>query len=349
VDDDLLTSRLRLRRPTPADRDFHAEVHSDPRLYGHAPHVRQPDPVVNESVLRSWLEHWDREGFGYRLVEDRETGEPVGWAGVRRDTDHLNLYYRFRAESHGRGLGREAASAVVAHATETGPRLPVRAVVRPGHEASLRTASSAGLLPVATVRHRDDPPEGPDSVVLEAPMVTRETAFSDGDRSAVLTLWKRVTDAGGAVGFTRGADVSHISEALTSHEGQMSAGEAVAGVLRSPGGDVLGIAWWVRVPTPLMAHVRWLFRFMVDPDLWGRNLGRLLMCGLHRIARGDGVEIALLGYRSGTGVSRFYARNGYVEVGRNPGTIRVGPGDDRDDVTMSRRLDGRPLTSQGGS
>jgi hypothetical protein len=33
------TARLRLRRPTGADRAFHDQVHSDPRLYAHAPHV----------------------------------------------------------------------------------------------------------------------------------------------------------------------------------------------------------------------------------------------------------------------------------------------------------------------
>jgi hypothetical protein len=35
-------------------------------------------------------------------------------------------------------------------------------------------------------------------------------------------------------------------------------------------------------------------------------------------------------------------------VGRIPGAIRVAPGDDRDDVTMARRVDDAPLRPHGG-
>ncbi|MGL5863881.1 MAG: GNAT family N-acetyltransferase, partial [Phycicoccus sp.] len=90
-----------------------------------------------------------------------------------------------------------------------------------------------------------------------------------------------------------------------------------------------------------------LYRVMTDPERRGRRLGTLLMAGMHRIARDDGVELLQLGYRSGTGVSAFYAGLGYREVGRIPGAIRVGPDDDRDDVTMVRRVDGGPLVTDG--
>jgi hypothetical protein len=50
-----------------------------------------------------------------------------------------------------------------------------------------------------------------------------------------------------------------------------------------------------------------------------------------------------------SGASTFYAMCGYAEVGRIPGAIRVAPGDDRDDIMMARRVDGRPLVADGGS
>jgi hypothetical protein len=65
------------------------------------------------------------------------------------------------------------------------------------------------------------------------------------------------------------------------------------------------------------------------------------MAAMHRVARDQGVEVALLEVRSGLGTTRFYETCGYVEVGRLPGVIRVAPGDDRDSVIMARRLDGR--------
>ncbi len=146
-----------------------------------------------------------------------------------------------------------------------------------------------------------------------------------------------------------GAPRERVAGALATHETQMAGGDAVAGALREPDGRLVGWAWWVRVPNPLLHHGRWLCRVMVDPARQRRGLGRLLMAGMHRLAREDGVELLQLGVRSGSGASAFYAQCGYTEVGRIPGAIRVAPGDDRDDVTMARRVDGRPLVAHGGS
>ncbi len=177
----------------------------------------------------------------------------------------------------------------------------------------------------------------------------RVEVIDDALRSEVLDLWCQVTDAGGSVGFVPGASREQVAAAMAAHESQMASGDAVAGALREPGGDLVGWAWWVRVPNPLLHHGRWLYRVMVDPARQRRGLGLLLMAGMHRLAREDGVELLELGVRSGSGASDFYARCGYVEVGRIPGAIRVGPGDDRDDVTMARRVDGEPLRPHGGS
>ena len=122
------------------------------------------------------------------------------------------------------------------------------------------------------------------------------------------------------------------------------------GELRAPDHRLLGLAWWVASPTAMLAHGLWLYRLMVDPGLHGRNLGRILLAGMHAIARAmDGVEMTTLDYRSGNGLGDFYTRCGYTEVGRIPGAIRVAPGDDRDDVLVTRRLDGRPLRPHGGT
>jgi RimJ/RimL family protein N-acetyltransferase len=272
-------------------------------------------------------------------------------AGVRQADGHLNLYYRFDHAAHGRGYAREAAREAVALATEWLPEVPVRAVVRPGHDASLRTAGRAGLFHAGTVRHPDDRPDEDPSVVLEAPRVDRVAGpLDEAGRDEVLDLWCRVNDAGGAVGFRSGASREEVASTLARHEAQMADGQALLGQLRDASGRLLGLAWWVASPTPLMAHALWLYRVMVDPDLQGRNLGRLLMAGMHRLAReSEGVEMVTLDYRSGSGVGGFYARCGYTEVGRVPGAIRVAPGDDRDDVIMTRRLDGKPLRAHGGT
>ncbi|WP_172829366.1 GNAT family N-acetyltransferase [Pedococcus dokdonensis] len=342
------TTRLRLRRPTEVDRGFHATVHSDPRLFAHAPHVLGT-PASNAAFFDAILDHWSTHGFGYWVAENRETGMPLGWVGVQRRGEHLNLYYRFVTEAHGRGLAREAARAAVALATEWAPEHRVQALVKDHNAASVRTAESAGLVRTGEqVVLSDDQPDEPPSSVFEAPSVDRVELLDAVTRLDLLDLWTRVNDAGGAVGFLPGAPAESVAAAIGTHEEQMAAGNAVGGALRLPDGRLVGWAWWVRTPNPLLHHGRWLYRVMVDPDRQGRGFGRLLMAGMHRLAREDGVELLQLGVRSGSGASRFYAQCGYVEVGRIPGAIRVAAGDDRDDVTMARRVDGRPLRPHGG-
>jgi RimJ/RimL family protein N-acetyltransferase len=58
------TTRLVLRRPTEADRVFHDVVHSDARLYTHAPHV-VGTPASNATAFEAILRHWAEHGFGY--------------------------------------------------------------------------------------------------------------------------------------------------------------------------------------------------------------------------------------------------------------------------------------------
>lgn len=332
------TARLRLRRPRASDLDFHVALHTDARLYTHAPQARK-SAEENAAHFAGVRQHWEDHGFGYWVVEDRATGEPLGMAGVRRAEGFLNLYYRLRHDSHGRGCAREAAREAVALAAEWLPGVPVRAIVRDGHRASLRTAESSGLFRAGSLRHADDLPEEVPSVMLEAPAVTAARSVDDHDE--VLDLWCRVNDSGGSVGFLPGASRADVADALARHEEQMATGQAVLGQMRDPAGRLLGLGWWVSAPNRLLAHGVWLYRLMVDPGLQRRNLGRVLMAGMHAIARQlDDVEMTTLDYRSGSGVGDFYTRCGYTEVGRIPGAIRVAPGDDRDDVIMTRRLDG---------
>lgn len=159
-------------------------------------------------------------------------------------------------------------------------------------------------------------------------------------------LWSRVTDAGGSVGFLPGAPLPEIAAALAAHEDEMAADRAFAVALRD-GSALAGWAWWTRSVNPLLGHGRWLYRFMVDPTRQGRNVGAILLAATTGLARADGAERLHLSFRIGSGLGDFYAKGGYVEVGRLPGVIRVAAGDDRDEAWMSRRVDGRPLVADG--
>lgn len=165
----------------------------------------------------------------------------------------------------------------------------------------------------------------------------------------MLTVWSAVVASGGAVGFRRDAGPEQIRPVLERQLAATADGSAVLVTTRGTAGDLLGFGWWELVRSPLLAHVAHLSRFQVRPDARGRNLGRIQLAGMHRIARElPGVEMCELAYRSGTGVSRLYDKCGYVEVGRRPGAVRAAPGDDRDSVLMMRRVDGGELRYDSG-
>ncbi|MCA0437798.1 MAG: hypothetical protein M9891_05135 [Austwickia sp.] len=175
------------------------------------------------------------------------------------------------------------------------------------------------------------------------------TPVHEGLAEELLEVWHAVVAAGGAVGFRREAEPAEIRPALERHLAAVVAGTSTLVTTREPGaGRLLGFGWWELARNTLFAHIAHLSRFQVRPDAQGRNLGRVQLAGMHRIARGmAGIELCELAYRSGTGVSRFYAAGGYVEVGRRPGAVRAGPADDRDSVLMMRRVDGGDLIYDG--
>ena len=144
----MLTERLSLRRPVPADIDAILRLHRDPVACAHNP----ADMITTraEAIERyhRWDEHWTEHGFGYWVVCNRN-GDLLGFCGLKTMRLHerpvLNLFYRLDPAAWGNGIATEAATAVVAWAAEHAPGTPVAARVRPANVASARVAARAGL------------------------------------------------------------------------------------------------------------------------------------------------------------------------------------------------------------
>ena len=321
-------------------------LNRDPRLWTHQPHSMPPSDARAGELFDDCLHRWRDAGFDYGVVEETSLRAGIGVGGLRRSTDRdrIELTFRLASTARGRGIRREAARAWTAHAVEWLPEVPLAAVVPDSDVASARTALAVGLERVGS-----DPEPGLDGAhtVFEAPRVEAREWFDDPTREQVLDLWCAVNDDDGAVGFLPGAPRHQVAQALAAHEEEMADGLTTAVLLRAADGAVVGLGFWVGDRNAMRAHERTAFRIMTDPARRGRNLGRLLVAAMHRVARRAGVELATLVVRSGTGGTRFYERAGYVEVGRVPGNIRVAPGDDRDSVVMARRLDGRAMVADG--
>ncbi|THA48131.1 GNAT family N-acetyltransferase [Streptomyces sp. A1136] len=154
-------------------------------------------------------------------------------------------------------------------------------------------------------------------------------------RDGLLDLWTEVSNAGGAVGFVPPVTAEDVRPALVKHLVAMVEGSHRLIVGHDGAGRVGAAAVLALNPHRLMRHWVTAYTVMVAPDLQGRGAGRALMAAVADAARTlDGIEAVRLSCRGGLGLEHFYASCGYKEVGRVPDAIRVGPGDDRDDITM---------------
>lgn len=124
------------------------------------------DPIVTKFIggkprpeEESWLKFlratgfWVHLGYGYWIIEDKETGGvagEVGFGDFMRDMTPSNrgepeIGWSLAAPFHGRGLGYEAAKAAVAWGDEQDFGVPMSCIIDPANIASVRIAEKLGF------------------------------------------------------------------------------------------------------------------------------------------------------------------------------------------------------------
>jgi [ribosomal protein S5]-alanine N-acetyltransferase len=145
----MLTARLSLRRPTPADVDAIFSINADERACAHNPSDMLASRGEALRLFRRWDEHWRQFGFGYWAVRRHGADSVVAFCGIKvmrlRGDEVVNLFYRFDPTVWGSGLATEAASAVTTWAAGNIPDRTLIARIRPQNVASQRVAVGAGL------------------------------------------------------------------------------------------------------------------------------------------------------------------------------------------------------------
>jgi GNAT superfamily N-acetyltransferase len=165
-------------------------------------------------------------------------------------------------------------------------------------------------------------------------------------RAALLVCWTDVVNAGGAVGFVPPVTSDDVAPRLDATLAPVRAGRDALCLLEVDG-EPAGFAFLVANDSPLRRHWCNVHRVQVHPSRQGAGWGRVLMRGVHDIARNRGWEFLLLSVRGGTGTEAFYAGLGYEPVGLIPGALRLAPGDDRDETWMRLVLRGRAGDGEG--
>lgn len=145
------TVRLRLRPHRSEDFPECARMWSDANV---TRHIRST-PFSNEetwSRLLRYIGHWALLGFGYWVIEQKETGTflgEVGFADYRRDiTPSLEgtpeIGWVLAAHAHGKGFATEAVSAAVGWGDSRFQTKRTACIIAPENEPSIRVAGKCG-------------------------------------------------------------------------------------------------------------------------------------------------------------------------------------------------------------
>ena len=126
----------------------------------------EPKPEEDSwSKFLRMIGHWQALGFGYWIIEERETGALMGEAGFgdfRREMEpslrgEPEIGWALAPEAHGKGYATEAAQAAIAWGDEFFGPVRMSCIIDPRHVASIRVAEKCGFKETArTTYHGDD-------------------------------------------------------------------------------------------------------------------------------------------------------------------------------------------------
>jgi RimJ/RimL family protein N-acetyltransferase len=141
----LVTARLELRPCGPADVDALHALWTDPEVRRFLwdgeviPRQRAAAAVADSAAS------FAREGFGQWVVRRAGTPEPVGFCGLRRVDDEVELLYGLWPAHQGLGLASEASRAVLRHGFGALGLARIVARTDPPNRASVRVMERLGM------------------------------------------------------------------------------------------------------------------------------------------------------------------------------------------------------------
>jgi RimJ/RimL family protein N-acetyltransferase len=146
------TERLRLRGHTLNDFAYTKALWSDAAV---VEYIGGKPLTVEECWARflRYAGHWSLLGFGYWVVEERETGEfvgEVGFGNFKRDMEPAlgtipELGWVLAPAKHGKGYATEAARAALGWGREHLNCNDFACLIHPDHRASIQVARKCGF------------------------------------------------------------------------------------------------------------------------------------------------------------------------------------------------------------
>lgn len=130
------TERFTLREWSLSDAPWLYELNQDREVVHFTGDAGFDSIEAAQELIAAYL-NYQRDGYGRWMVEDKNSGEPLGWCGLKKNPWGIDLGYRFFKKFWGQGVASECAEATVRWAREMGlPRLIGRTLT--GNPASAR-------------------------------------------------------------------------------------------------------------------------------------------------------------------------------------------------------------------
>lgn len=144
----LETQRLSLHHFEKDDAGFLLEIMNHPDY--HAFVGDRQLRSVNDAeayIAEKMIPPYEELGFGFWMMRLRETGEPVGFAGIikREILDDADVGYAVHEKFYGKGLAQEATRGVLTYAKQTLGFSRVSAITNPDNSASISVLMKCGF------------------------------------------------------------------------------------------------------------------------------------------------------------------------------------------------------------
>jgi len=146
--DPLQTPKLLLEPLTTADYPWVIGLYADPEVMRYIGDGKPRGEQQSRERLDWFLDQAARLGFGYWMVLDRATREPVGGAMlmVRKPGANVEIGFALAKPAWGRGIATEAARALIDHAFQTLGVRDLEAFTHPDNTASGAVLRKAGMI-----------------------------------------------------------------------------------------------------------------------------------------------------------------------------------------------------------
>ena len=143
---DFHTPRLHLRPLGPGDATWMAALNSDPEVMRCIPGgARSPELARRDADDRVFLDQRSPH-LGLWAIEDLAGGEILGWVAlIKLNIDDIEVGYRLRRPSWGRGIATEAAARILEYGFSDLELDRIVAVTLPENTASERVLAKLGL------------------------------------------------------------------------------------------------------------------------------------------------------------------------------------------------------------